>query len=175
MFSGLNSCLLNLQIGADVHGTIDGAFDSGYLMTAVVNGQLFRGVLFAPVSKSFPGNELLHTWFACFFLKFSISGTWSDCSKTSSTPSDPDELGHASPAAATAGTRHPGPRPGGAAGDGLCAAGLRPARTARGLPSEGRQVRAGAGQQRPARCCAHAGRAWRRGQVSGEPLHARKP
>jgi hypothetical protein len=67
MFSGLNSCLLNLQIGADVHGTIDGAFDSGYLMTAVVNGQLFRGVLFAPVSKSFPGNELLHTWFACFF------------------------------------------------------------------------------------------------------------
>uniref|UniRef100_A0A0D9V024 DCD domain-containing protein n=1 Tax=Leersia perrieri TaxID=77586 RepID=A0A0D9V024_9ORYZ len=35
-------------IGAEVHGTIDGAFDSGYLMTAVVNGQLFRGVLFAP-------------------------------------------------------------------------------------------------------------------------------
>jgi hypothetical protein len=41
----------HLQIGAEVHGTIDGAFDSGYLMTAVVNGQLFRGVLFAPVSK----------------------------------------------------------------------------------------------------------------------------
>ncbi|KAM0915969.1 hypothetical protein ACQ4PT_010484 [Festuca glaucescens] len=35
-------------IGAEVQGTIDGAFDSGYLMTAVVNGQLFRGVLFAP-------------------------------------------------------------------------------------------------------------------------------
>ncbi|KAL5222684.1 hypothetical protein ABZP36_027397 [Zizania latifolia] len=35
-------------IGAEVHGTVDGAFDSGYLMTAVVNGQLFRGVLFAP-------------------------------------------------------------------------------------------------------------------------------
>ncbi|KAF0921213.1 hypothetical protein E2562_039319 [Oryza meyeriana var. granulata] len=35
-------------IGAEVHGTIDGAFDSGYLMTAVVNGQVFRGVLFAP-------------------------------------------------------------------------------------------------------------------------------
>ncbi|XP_062197307.1 acyl-CoA-binding domain-containing protein 4-like isoform X1 [Phragmites australis] len=35
-------------IGAEVHGTIDGAFDSGYLTTAVVNGQLFRGVLFAP-------------------------------------------------------------------------------------------------------------------------------
>nr|ACR38355.1 unknown [Zea mays] len=35
-------------IGAEVHGTVDGAFDSGYLVTAVVNGQLFRGVLFAP-------------------------------------------------------------------------------------------------------------------------------
>ncbi|XP_072958857.1 uncharacterized protein [Typha angustifolia] len=35
-------------IGADVHGTVDGAFDSGFLMTAVVNGQIFRGVLFAP-------------------------------------------------------------------------------------------------------------------------------
>ncbi|KAI5007607.1 hypothetical protein ZWY2020_054768 [Hordeum vulgare] len=35
-------------IGAEVHGTIDGAFDSGYLVTAVVSGQLFRGVLFAP-------------------------------------------------------------------------------------------------------------------------------
>jgi hypothetical protein len=48
----LNVTVTNLQIGAEVHGTIDGAFDSGYLMTAVVNGQLFRGVLFAPVSKS---------------------------------------------------------------------------------------------------------------------------
>ncbi|XP_042438308.1 acyl-CoA-binding domain-containing protein 5-like isoform X2 [Zingiber officinale] len=36
-------------IGAEVRGTVDGAFDSGYLMTANVNGQLFRGVLFAPV------------------------------------------------------------------------------------------------------------------------------
>ncbi|KAJ3691076.1 hypothetical protein LUZ61_020240 [Rhynchospora tenuis] len=35
-------------IGAEVHGTVDGAFDSGYLMTAIVNGQIFRGVLFAP-------------------------------------------------------------------------------------------------------------------------------
>ncbi|XP_077239930.1 uncharacterized protein LOC143880838 isoform X2 [Tasmannia lanceolata] len=33
-------------IGADVHGTVDGAFDSGYLMTANVNGQTLRGVLF---------------------------------------------------------------------------------------------------------------------------------
>ncbi|KAG6496067.1 hypothetical protein ZIOFF_043915 [Zingiber officinale] len=40
---------LSLQIGAEVRGTVDGAFDSGYLMTANVNGQLFRGVLFAPV------------------------------------------------------------------------------------------------------------------------------
>ncbi|KAF7022416.1 hypothetical protein CFC21_035175 [Triticum aestivum] len=39
-------------IGAEVHGTVDGAFDSGYLVTAVVSGQLFRGVLFAPVSLS---------------------------------------------------------------------------------------------------------------------------
>lgn len=42
----------DLQIGAEVHGTVDGAFDSGYLVTAVVSGQLFRGVLFAPVSLS---------------------------------------------------------------------------------------------------------------------------
>ncbi|XP_010938233.1 uncharacterized protein [Elaeis guineensis] len=35
-------------IGAEVHGTVDGAFDSGYLMTAYVNGQMLRGVLFAP-------------------------------------------------------------------------------------------------------------------------------
>ncbi|KAM0954505.1 putative kelch-type beta propeller [Dioscorea sansibarensis] len=36
-------------IGAEVRGIVDGAFDSGYLMTANVNGQIFRGVLFAPV------------------------------------------------------------------------------------------------------------------------------
>ncbi|KAL7599882.1 hypothetical protein Lser_V15G22336 [Lactuca serriola] len=35
-------------IGADVHGKVDGAFDSGYLMTATVNGRIFRGVLFPP-------------------------------------------------------------------------------------------------------------------------------
>ncbi|RZS27992.1 hypothetical protein BHM03_00061536, partial [Ensete ventricosum] len=35
-------------IGAEVHGTVDGAFDSGYLMTANVNGQILRGVLFTP-------------------------------------------------------------------------------------------------------------------------------
>ncbi|KAL1809487.1 hypothetical protein DCAR_0729036 [Daucus carota subsp. sativus] len=34
-------------IGADVQGKVDGAFDSGYLMTAMVNGRVFRGVLFA--------------------------------------------------------------------------------------------------------------------------------
>ncbi|KAI3448477.1 hypothetical protein Pfo_005142 [Paulownia fortunei] len=35
-------------IGAEVRGQVDGAFDSGYLMTATVNGKVFRGVLFAP-------------------------------------------------------------------------------------------------------------------------------
>ncbi|KAG1338773.1 rab9 effector protein with kelch motifs [Cocos nucifera] len=35
-------------IGAEVHGMVDGAFDSGYLVTAYVNGQILRGVLFAP-------------------------------------------------------------------------------------------------------------------------------
>ncbi|OWM72426.1 hypothetical protein CDL15_Pgr018311 [Punica granatum] len=35
-------------IGADVCGKVDGAFDSGYLVTASVNGRIFRGVLFAP-------------------------------------------------------------------------------------------------------------------------------
>nr|GEX27437.1 Rab9 effector protein with kelch motifs-like [Tanacetum cinerariifolium]GEZ91542.1 Rab9 effector protein with kelch motifs-like [Tanacetum cinerariifolium] len=35
-------------IGAEVHGKVDGAFDSGYLMTAAVNGRIFRGVLFPP-------------------------------------------------------------------------------------------------------------------------------
>ncbi|XP_019186196.1 PREDICTED: acyl-CoA-binding domain-containing protein 5-like [Ipomoea nil] len=36
------------MIGAEIHGKVDGAFDSGYLMTAMVNGKVFRGVLFAP-------------------------------------------------------------------------------------------------------------------------------
>ncbi|PQP96114.1 hypothetical protein Pyn_37868 [Prunus yedoensis var. nudiflora] len=35
-------------IGAEVQGKVDGAFDSGFLMTATVNGRLYRGVLFAP-------------------------------------------------------------------------------------------------------------------------------
>ncbi|XP_071696261.1 uncharacterized protein [Rutidosis leptorrhynchoides] len=35
-------------IGAEVHGKVDGSFDSGYLMTATVNGRIFRGVLFPP-------------------------------------------------------------------------------------------------------------------------------
>ncbi|XP_059648416.1 uncharacterized protein LOC132294538 [Cornus florida] len=35
-------------IGAEVRGKVDGAFDCGYLMTATVNGKIFRGVLFAP-------------------------------------------------------------------------------------------------------------------------------
>ncbi|VFQ84923.1 unnamed protein product [Cuscuta campestris] len=35
-------------IGAEIHGKVDGAFDSGYLMTATVNGKVFRGVLFPP-------------------------------------------------------------------------------------------------------------------------------
>ncbi|KAG4397422.1 hypothetical protein GLYMA_10G146700v4 [Glycine max] len=35
-------------IGAEVRGKVDGAFDSGLLMTAAVNGRVFRGVLFAP-------------------------------------------------------------------------------------------------------------------------------
>ncbi|CAL0316551.1 unnamed protein product [Lupinus luteus] len=34
--------------GAEFKGKIDGAFDSGLLMTASVNGRIFRGVLFAP-------------------------------------------------------------------------------------------------------------------------------
>ncbi|XP_059654395.1 uncharacterized protein LOC132301134 [Cornus florida] len=35
-------------IGAEIRGKVDGAFDSGYLMTATVDGKIFRGVLFAP-------------------------------------------------------------------------------------------------------------------------------
>ncbi|KAK8573586.1 hypothetical protein V6N13_009676 [Hibiscus sabdariffa] len=40
-------------LGADVCGKVDGAFDSGLLMTATVNGKIFRGVLFAPGSSGF--------------------------------------------------------------------------------------------------------------------------
>ncbi|CAN6581833.1 unnamed protein product [Malus baccata var. baccata] len=36
------------MMGAEVQGKVDGAFDSGFLMTAMVNGRLYRGVLFAP-------------------------------------------------------------------------------------------------------------------------------
>ncbi|KAJ6414127.1 hypothetical protein OIU84_006864 [Salix udensis] len=39
--------ILNL-IGAEVRGKVDGAFDAGLLMTATVNGKIFRGVLFSP-------------------------------------------------------------------------------------------------------------------------------
>ncbi|XP_063940106.1 uncharacterized protein LOC108201128 isoform X2 [Daucus carota subsp. sativus] len=39
---------LESQIGTDVHGKVDGVFDSGLLMTAIVNGRVFRGVLFSP-------------------------------------------------------------------------------------------------------------------------------
>ncbi|XP_019441203.1 PREDICTED: rab9 effector protein with kelch motifs-like [Lupinus angustifolius] len=35
-------------VGAEFKGKVDGAFDSGLLMTASVNGRVFRGVLFAP-------------------------------------------------------------------------------------------------------------------------------
>ncbi|KAK7278017.1 hypothetical protein RJT34_23038 [Clitoria ternatea] len=53
-------------IGAEVRGKVDGAFDSGLLMTAAVNGRIFRGVLFAPgagvepncsLSCSFPSTQ----------------------------------------------------------------------------------------------------------------------
>ena len=56
-YISVSGCFIYLQIGAEVQGTIDGAFDSGYLMTAVVNRQLFRGVLFAPVSTSVLGRN----------------------------------------------------------------------------------------------------------------------
>ncbi|XP_010544208.1 PREDICTED: acyl-CoA-binding domain-containing protein 4-like [Tarenaya hassleriana] len=37
-------------IGANVVGKVDGTFDSGLLMTAVVDGKIFRGILFSPGS-----------------------------------------------------------------------------------------------------------------------------
>lgn len=43
-----NQSAFQNMIGAEVQGKVDGAFDSGYLMTATVNGRIFRGVLFAP-------------------------------------------------------------------------------------------------------------------------------
>ncbi|KAL0375836.1 UNVERIFIED_CONTAM: Rho GTPase-activating protein gacHH [Sesamum calycinum] len=46
-------------IGAEVRGQVDGAFDSGYLMTATVNGKVFRGVLFAPGPDVVLGGAIL--------------------------------------------------------------------------------------------------------------------
>jgi hypothetical protein len=65
---------MNLQIGAEVHGTIDGTFDSGYLMTAIVNGQLFRGVMFAPVSNP-TGNNIQTIQASSLFLMFPTLGS----------------------------------------------------------------------------------------------------
>ncbi|KAK9139174.1 hypothetical protein Scep_008855 [Stephania cephalantha] len=45
---------IHAVLGAEVHGRVDGAFDSGYLMTATVNGMIFRGVLFPPVPGLVP-------------------------------------------------------------------------------------------------------------------------
>ncbi|XP_024526573.1 rab9 effector protein with kelch motifs-like isoform X2 [Selaginella moellendorffii] len=36
-----------IQIGSEVHGVVDAMFDSGYLMTTHLNGQVLRGVLFS--------------------------------------------------------------------------------------------------------------------------------
>ncbi|CAN4110948.1 unnamed protein product [Withania somnifera] len=46
-------------IGAEIRGKVDGAFDSGYLMTAIVNGKIFRGVLFAPAPDLVPLGAVL--------------------------------------------------------------------------------------------------------------------
>lgn len=70
----------NLQIGAEVRGTVDGAFDSGYLMTANVNGQLFRGVLFAPVNDRLEQKINVLSKFDSFCIGF--SGSSSCSSKT---------------------------------------------------------------------------------------------
>lgn len=47
-------------IGADVQGKVDGAFDSGYLMTATVNGRVFRGVLFAQGPEAISRSTATH-------------------------------------------------------------------------------------------------------------------
>ncbi|OVA16794.1 Kelch repeat type 1 [Macleaya cordata] len=44
----MEAMAISSLIGADVRGKVDGAFDSGFLMTANVNGKIFRGVLFSP-------------------------------------------------------------------------------------------------------------------------------
>ncbi|KAJ6380391.1 hypothetical protein OIU76_016953 [Salix suchowensis] len=47
-------------VGAEVRGKVDGAFDSGLLMTATVDGKIFRGVLFAPAPPCVaPGRPIL--------------------------------------------------------------------------------------------------------------------
>ncbi|GAB2229010.1 hypothetical protein Droror1_Dr00023145 [Drosera rotundifolia] len=43
-----NGLVFQNVMGADVQGKVDGVFDSGYLMTATINGRTFRGVLFTP-------------------------------------------------------------------------------------------------------------------------------
>ncbi|XP_024019116.1 acyl-CoA-binding domain-containing protein 4 [Morus notabilis] len=55
----LDAGSLQNAIGAEVRGKVDGAFDSGYLMTATVNGKLFRGVLFAPGLRPTPRGPIL--------------------------------------------------------------------------------------------------------------------
>ncbi|KAL0552405.1 hypothetical protein IC582_011514 [Cucumis melo] len=44
----LETGLIQNMIGSEVRGRVDGAFDSGFLMTATVNGKVYRGVLFTP-------------------------------------------------------------------------------------------------------------------------------
>ncbi|KAJ4841999.1 hypothetical protein Tsubulata_029895 [Turnera subulata] len=46
-------------VGAEVRGKVDGVFDSGLLMTAAVNGKIFRGVLFAPAAGIVPRGAIL--------------------------------------------------------------------------------------------------------------------
>lgn len=50
-----------------MHGKVDGAFDSGYLMTAVVNGRTFRGVLFPPVIKDSIFINIIYIYVCTFF------------------------------------------------------------------------------------------------------------
>ncbi|KAJ6397396.1 hypothetical protein OIU77_018417 [Salix suchowensis] len=44
----MESGSIQILVGAEVRGKVDGAFDAGLLMTATVNGKIFRGVLFSP-------------------------------------------------------------------------------------------------------------------------------
>ncbi|XP_022965639.1 rab9 effector protein with kelch motifs-like [Cucurbita maxima] len=45
--------LIRNMVGSEVRGRVDGAFDSGFLMTATVNGKPYRGVLFTPGPGAF--------------------------------------------------------------------------------------------------------------------------